>query len=228
MARVVADSSCLIHLDRIGQLGLLERLFGELAIARAVAREVRKTLPELPEWIHVHTLSRPLPPSIAQRSLGLGESETMALALERSIPWVILDDLEARQFGRSLGLAIVGTGAVLYKAKLKDLIPAARPVLDALLATGFRLSPKVYRTKRSERARRTAFVIVTRDRPHARLTVPAAWVDLGAAGDEDRGPVAELGELEASLATHKDKEYSFTDCLTTTEPDTTIRSRGDS
>lgn len=70
----------------------------------------------------------------------------MALALERRIPRVILDDLEARQSGRSLGLEVVGTGAVLYKAKARGLIPAVRPVLDALLATGFRLSPKVYRT----------------------------------------------------------------------------------
>lgn len=70
----------------------------------------------------------------------------MALALERGIPWVILDDLSARQFGRSLGLEIVGTGAVLFKAKVKGLIPAVRPLLDALLATGFRLSPKVYRS----------------------------------------------------------------------------------
>lgn len=146
MAQVVADSSSLIHLEKIGQLGLLEGLFGEVAIPRAVAGEVTRTLPELPSWIHVHTLSRPIPPAIARRSLGAGESEAMALALERQIPWVILDDLQARQFGRSLGLEVVGTGAVLYKAKLRGLIPAVRPLLDALLATGFRLSPKVYRT----------------------------------------------------------------------------------
>jgi predicted nucleic acid-binding protein len=146
MAQVVADSSCLIHLEKIGQLSLLESLFGEVAIPQAVAREVQRTLPQLPVWIHVHSLSRSIPPAIAQRALGAGESETMALALERRIPWAILDDLDARQFGRSLGLEVVGTGAVLYKAKLKGLIPAVRPVLDALLATGFRLSPQVYRS----------------------------------------------------------------------------------
>ena len=146
MAQVVADSSSLIHLAKIRQLALLEGLFGEVAILQAVGREVQGTLLDLPAWIRVHTLSRSIPSSIAQRSLGAGESETMALALEQQIPWVILDDLEARQFGRPLGLEIVGTGAVLYKAKRKGLIPAVRPVLDALLATGFRLSPKVYRT----------------------------------------------------------------------------------
>jgi predicted nucleic acid-binding protein len=146
MAQVVADSSSLIHLEKIGQLDLLEGLFGEVAIPRAVAGEVGRTLPELPSWIQVYTLNRPIPPAIARRSLGAGESEAMALALERQIPHVILDDLSARQFGRSLGLEVVGTGAVLYKAKLRGLIPAVRPLLDALLATGFRLSPKVYRT----------------------------------------------------------------------------------
>jgi len=146
MAQVVADSSSLIHLEKIGQIALLEGLFAEVAIPQAVAREIQSTLPDPPAWIHVHRLSRPIPSFIARRSLGAGETETMALALERQVPRVILDDLQARRFGRSLGLEIVGTGAVVYAAKLKGLIPAVRPVLDALLATGFRLSPKVYRT----------------------------------------------------------------------------------
>lgn len=82
-----------------------------------MAQEVKRTLPKFPAWIRIFPLSRPIPPAIAQRLLGRGESETMALALERRIPRVILDDLAARTFGRSLGLEVVGTGAVLYKAK---------------------------------------------------------------------------------------------------------------
>jgi predicted nucleic acid-binding protein len=146
MAQAVAHSSSLIHLEKIGQLALLESLFEQVAIPQAVADEVQKTLPEIPSWIHVHTLSRPIPPAIARRSLGAGESEAMAVALELRIPRVILDDLTARTFGRALGLEVVGTGAVLYLAKMRGLVPAVRPLLDALLATGFRLSPKVYLT----------------------------------------------------------------------------------
>jgi uncharacterized protein len=146
MAQAVADSSSLIHLKKIGQLVLPESLFEQLAIPQAVADEFQRTLPDLPPWIHVHTLSRPIPPAIARRSLGAGESEAMALAVELRIPRVILDDLTARTFGRALGLEVVGTGAVLYLAKVRGLIPAVRPLLDALLATGFRLSPKVYLT----------------------------------------------------------------------------------
>src|ERR1700694_1862086 len=115
MAQAVADSSSLIHLKKIGQLVLLESLFEQVAIPQAVADEVQRTLPDLPPWIYVHTLSRPIPPGIARRSLGAGESEAMALALELRIPRVILDDLTARNFGRALGLEVVGTGAVLSR-----------------------------------------------------------------------------------------------------------------
>jgi predicted nucleic acid-binding protein len=145
MAQVVADSSSLIHLQKIGQLSLLEGLFGEIAIPKAVADEVKRTLPELPAWVHVLVLRESMPTSIARARLGPGESESMALALEQRSLRVILDDLEARNLGRSLGLEVVGTGALLYKAKARRLIPAVRPLLDSLLATGFRLSPKVYR-----------------------------------------------------------------------------------
>lgn len=144
MAQVVADASCLIHLDRIGQLGLLERLFGEIAVPRAVAREVEPEGLALPAWVHVHALAAPVPPKVAVRSLGPGETEAIALALQLEAS-VILDDLAARHLARELRLELVGTAALLYLAKARGLVPAARPLLDALLATGFRLSPAIYR-----------------------------------------------------------------------------------
>ena len=44
MAAVVADASVLIALGQIGQLSLLEKLFGEVMIPSAVAREVAPSL----------------------------------------------------------------------------------------------------------------------------------------------------------------------------------------
>lgn len=145
MAQVVADSSGLIGLQQIGQLTLLHGLFDEIAVSPIVAREVSNTLPQLPSWIRVQTLSHPIPTRIADRRLGPGETEALALALEIGINRVILDDLPARGFARQLGFEVIGTGAVLYKAKVRGLIPAVRPLLDALLANGFRLSQQVYR-----------------------------------------------------------------------------------
>ena len=45
MAEVVADASVLIALTQIGQLSLLQRLFGEIVIPSAVADEVSPSLP---------------------------------------------------------------------------------------------------------------------------------------------------------------------------------------
>jgi hypothetical protein len=43
-----------------------------------------------------------------------------------------------------MGLKVVGTAARLVMAKDRGLIDAVRPLLDALLACGFRLSRTVY------------------------------------------------------------------------------------
>jgi uncharacterized protein len=144
MARVVADSSALIGLQRIAQLDLLQRLFGEVHVPLAVVREVTYKLPKLPDWIQARELTRPLPPEVAERRLGPGESEAIALAFELDIDRVIIDDLRARVVAARLGLQAVGTGALLVLARRRGILPAVRPLLDAMLANGFRLSPKVY------------------------------------------------------------------------------------
>jgi len=48
MATVVADTSPLIALDQLGQLSLLQRIFGEIHVPPAVARELIPGMAELP------------------------------------------------------------------------------------------------------------------------------------------------------------------------------------
>lgn len=52
-------------------------------------------------------------------SLGLGESETIALATELQADFVILDDLAARKMATNLGLNVKGTLAILKKLAMK-------------------------------------------------------------------------------------------------------------
>lgn len=141
---VIADATPLIVLGWINQLELLRALFGRVVIPPAVAAEVSRRGPALPEWVHVQAPSRPIDARIAAAQLGAGETEALSLALELPHSWVILDDGEARVLGRLLGVNVLGTGAVLVNGKRAGLIPAVRPVLDALLDRGFRLSPEVY------------------------------------------------------------------------------------
>jgi predicted nucleic acid-binding protein len=143
-ALVVADASVLIALGRIGQLSLLEQVFGEIVIPPAVEREVVSNRPPLPGWVQIRKLLRALDPRVIGAALGDGEAETISLALEAMAERVILDDLSARRLARGLGLNVVGTAGVLFMAKRAGFVAAIRPPLDALRAAGFRLRQDVY------------------------------------------------------------------------------------
>jgi predicted nucleic acid-binding protein len=145
-AAVIADASGLIALQQIEELSLLEKLFGEILIPPAVAREVAPGLASLPPWIQVCALGKTANERVLAANLGAGETEVLGLALEREDAWLILDDAPARRLAGALSLKVLGTAAVLLQAKQASLIPRVRPLLDALLANGFRLSPKVYQT----------------------------------------------------------------------------------
>jgi len=144
MAQAVADASPLIALSQIGELSLLEQLFGKILIPSAVAREVSPSLPRLPAWIETRALERPLDARVVNASLDPGESEAISLALETGAERVILDDRRARRLALDVGLMIVGTAAVVYAAKRSGLIPAVRPLLDALRQANFHLRKDVY------------------------------------------------------------------------------------
>lgn len=56
---------------------------------------------------------------------------------------VLIDDPVARHRARTLGLSITGTAGALLIAKRRKLIPAVRPLLEALMQADFRLSAQV-------------------------------------------------------------------------------------
>lgn len=140
MARVIADASPLIALHQIGQLPLVEPLFGQILIPSAVAREISPSLPTLPSWIMVQAVRQPIGAEILRASLGGGESETLALGLEIKADLIIVDERPARRLALALDLRVVGTAGILLAAKRARLIPAVRPLLDALIERGFRIS----------------------------------------------------------------------------------------
>jgi predicted nucleic acid-binding protein len=68
-----------------------------------------------------------------------GEAEALALACERQ--WtIVLDDRQARSVGKRLGLKMIGTVAVVVRAKKLGLISAVAPLLQNLADHGFRVS----------------------------------------------------------------------------------------
>jgi predicted nucleic acid-binding protein len=138
---VVSNSSPLIGLARIGQLDLMRALLAEVIVPPAVLHEVFADR-DPPAWLRV------VAPAVAfddaaSPTLGLGEREAIALAVETRARRIILDDLPARRLAASLGLPVIGTAGLVLAAKNAGLVPAITPLLDQLVAAGFRFSPTV-------------------------------------------------------------------------------------
>ena len=140
---VVCNSSPLIGLEQIGQLSILNALFGTIAVPPAVVLEVAPSV-TLPEWIEQRTLVQNIGPLIMKASLGQGESEAITLALELNAHLIILDDRPARRLAQSLSLPVVGTLGILVLAKKKNLIPLIKPCLEGLLQFDFRIASALY------------------------------------------------------------------------------------
>ena len=50
---------------------------------------------------------------------------------------LVMDDRAGRSEARSRGIALIGTAAVIGLAKTEGLIPAARPLLEQLVQSGY-------------------------------------------------------------------------------------------
>ena len=141
---VVSNSSPLIAFAAIGQLPLLPAVFQSILIPSAVALEIAPSIPTLPPWLRVQTLQQPVSARVLQRSLGAGEREALALAIEIRADRILLDDLPARRIARTLDLSVIGTVGILLVAKRHAIISSVRPHLDALLRESFFMGPGLY------------------------------------------------------------------------------------
>ena len=142
-APVVSNASPLIALAHVGRLDVLNLLFGDVVVPRAVANEIGPELPVLPQWLVVVTPTQPLASQVQAPSLGPGERETISLAMEQAAKVVLLDDRPARRLAISLGLNVVGTLGILLACKRRGIVTEVGPVLNDLVAKGFRVAPRL-------------------------------------------------------------------------------------
>jgi predicted nucleic acid-binding protein len=143
--KVVADSSPLIILARVGcfdqiaksykRVFISEQVYGEIVVGVAPlpgAAEVTKA-----DWIEVRKLRQPdLLASQSETHLGIGELSTLALAREIAADVVFLDDLKARKLAIEFGFAVRGTVGLLESFYRRGDIDDLRAVFGRLLASG--------------------------------------------------------------------------------------------
>ena len=138
---VVADTSPLIYLSRVGALGLLHTLFGEVVVPRAVWTEVveqRTAAPGL-DALRIANWLRVVDQELPVLDLGLDAGETAAILLAESLQadLLLIDERLGRRVAESRGLIVRGTLGVLVQARRTGALPALRPVLERLVADGF-------------------------------------------------------------------------------------------
>jgi predicted nucleic acid-binding protein len=137
---IISDTSCLILLDKIGELEILNKLFGTIITTSEVANEFGQPLPS---WVEIKQPSDNNYQSIIQASVDKGEASAIALAIELDDCLLIIDDLKGRKFANQLGLTIIGTIGVIVDAKLAGIIPSIKPILSKIKSTNFRITEQL-------------------------------------------------------------------------------------
>ncbi|NBC16204.1 MAG: DUF3368 domain-containing protein [Bacteroidetes bacterium] len=133
---LIPDSSCLITLERIGQLTLLPAVADDVIAPPAVINEVGI----VPNWVKPRAVQNEALFRSLHPPLGAGEAEVLALGLDIDDARVVIDERRARQIARRLEIPLVGTLGLLLVAKREGALGAVEPVLRALEAAGFHMS----------------------------------------------------------------------------------------
>jgi predicted nucleic acid-binding protein len=137
---IISDTSCLILLDKIGELDILYKLFGTIITTSEVAEEFGQPLPS---WFELRQPTDKNYQTIIEASVDKGEASAIALAIELDDCLLIIDDLKGRKFAHQLGLTIIGTIGVIVDAKLAGIIPSVKPILAKIKATNFRITEQL-------------------------------------------------------------------------------------
>lgn len=151
MSTVICNSGPLIALGGIGQLHLLQGLFGTVLIPVEVEAEClaggssttgREAIQKA-TWLQVVDLCT-TPDPLLTSLLDLGESRAIELALKRKASGLLMDETRGRRVARSIySLNVVGTGRVLVEAKRAGLIPLVAPLIEGIRTNGYWLSDRI-------------------------------------------------------------------------------------
>lgn len=133
---IVSDASCLILFHKIGELDLLQRVYGQIIITETVSQEFRRPVPD---WISVQHPKTNLHQGLIS-FLDAGEATSIALALELSGALLIIDESKGRKAAKELGVQITGSLGTIIVAKEKGIIQSVKPIIEKIKKTNFRIS----------------------------------------------------------------------------------------
>ena len=134
---LIADTSPLISLLVIDQLNLLDQLFSEYYLPKAVWDELNahNELLDYSDQLsllslrvkEIHSVYVPMP------GIDVGETEAIILCREMRADILLVDDKKAREIAELLGIKCTGTLAILLRAHSKGFIRELRPLFSELI-----------------------------------------------------------------------------------------------
>lgn len=143
---LVADSGPLIALARLDLLGLPGRYFESVLVTASVWEEVQRKpnadeatrLSAAVERSLFRVIEDPenVPTSLSRAGIDDGERSALALGIELGAT-LLMDDRRARRIALQLGRPIIGTLGLLLHAREEGFIPALRPLIERLQASGY-------------------------------------------------------------------------------------------
>lgn len=137
---IISDTSCFIVLANIGELDILQKLYGKIFTTPEIVSEYGDALPD---WVEIQNATDKFSQQLLEIQIDKGEASAIALAMENSGSTLILDDYKARKIAEQLGIDITGTIGVIIKAKLKGIITSIKPLLEKISLTDFRLAADI-------------------------------------------------------------------------------------
>jgi len=93
-------------------------------------------------WLHKRTQPLTIAPHLLN-TLDKGEASVIQLALDKSIPTVVIDETAGRRIARLNGLAVTGSIGILLRAKSEGRFFSMRKAIDRMQARGIWLSDRV-------------------------------------------------------------------------------------
>ena len=141
MPKIISNTSCLIILDNIDRLDILQKLYQRIYLTEEVAQEYGKPLEN---WMTVIPVNDKNYLRILNTSVDLGEASTIALSIQMTDDNVmILDDLKARKLAKQLQLKFTGLLGILLKAKQQNIINSVSQIIEQLRSINFKISEKL-------------------------------------------------------------------------------------
>jgi len=144
---LIADSSALVALSIVDKLDVLEKLFGEVYVPRAVYEEVSQENKAESYKLKSYCKDRVLDIQASANfniTLGKGESEAIVLYTEQNADFLLCDDKKAKKFAQSFGLKVIGSLGILLKAKEAELVDEIAPLIEILRGSRIFIDEKTY------------------------------------------------------------------------------------